>query len=206
MAHPASLYNLLFKASKATIETFATDSKYLGATAGMISILHTWGQNLMQHPHIHMIVPAGGFTLCGHWKHTKNKGQYLFPVKAMSIVFKNKFMQELPSLISEHHMSLLSADDRNKLYSKSWVVYAKKPFGGPEQVIEYLARYSHKVATCPPCLHFGRRVSNHRITAITDGKVSFQYKDYADGCKQKTTTLEATEFLRRFCLHILPKG
>lgn len=195
MAYPASLYNLLFKASKATIETFAVDGKHLGAKAGMVSILHTWGQNLMLHPHIHMIVPAGGFTLCGNWKHTKNKGRYLFPVKAMSVVFKNKFMQELPSLITEHHMPLLSVDDRNKLYSKSWVVYAKQPFGGPEQVIEYLARYSHKVA-----------ISNHRITAITEGKVSFRYKDYADGCKQKTMSLEATEFLRRFCLHILPKG
>lgn len=195
MAYPALLYNLLFKASKATIETFAVDDKHLGAKAGMVSILHTWGQNLMLHPHVHMIVPAGGFTLCGNWKHTKNKGQYLFPVKAMSVVFKNKFMQELPSLITEHHMPLLSVDARNKLYSKSWVVYAKQPFGGPEQVIEYLARYSHKVA-----------ISNHRITAITEGKVSFRYKDYADGCKQKTMTLEATEFLRRFCLHILPKG
>lgn len=195
MAYPASLYNLLFKASKATIETFAIDDKHLGAKTGMVSILHTWGQNLMLHPHIHMIVPAGGFTLCGNWKHTKNKGHYLFPVKAMSVVFKNKFMQEFPSLIREHHMPLLSVDDRNKLYNKSWVVYAKQPFGGPEQVIEYLARYSHKVA-----------ISNHRITAITGGKVSFRYKDYADGCKQKTMSLEATEFLRRFCLHILPKG
>ena len=113
----------------------------------------------------------------------------------MSIVFKNKFMQELPSLINEHRMPLLSVEDRKKLYSKAWVVYAKKPFGGPEQVIEYLGRYTHKVA-----------ISNHRITAITDGKVSFRYKDYADGNKQKTMTLEATEFLRRFCLHILPKG
>jgi hypothetical protein len=195
MAHPAPLYNLLFRASKATIETFAVDDKHLGAMPGMVSILHTWGQNLMLHPHIHMIVPAGGFTLCGHWKHTKNKGQYLFPVKAMSIVFKNKLMQGLLILINEHHMPLLSVDERNNLYSKSWVVYAKQPFGGPEQVIEYLARYSHKVA-----------ISNHRITAITGGKVSFRYKDYADGCQQKAMTLEATEFLRRFCLHILPKG
>ncbi|MEJ7826879.1 MAG: transposase, partial [Segetibacter sp.] len=195
LAHASSLYNLLFKVSKATIETFATDTKHLGAIAGMVSILHTWGQNLILHPHIHMIVPAGGFTLCGHWKHTKNKGRYLFPVKAMSIVFKNKFMQGLQTLIKEYNLPSLSDDDRKKLYSKSWVVYAKQPFGGPEQVIEYLARYSHKVA-----------ISNHRITAIADGKVSFRYKDYADGCKQKTMTLEATEFLRRFCLHILPKG
>jgi hypothetical protein len=134
LAHPALLYNLLFKTSKATIEAFAADNKHLGAIAGMVSVLHTWGQNLMLHPHIHMIVPAGGFTLCGNWKHTKNNGHYLFPVKAMSIVFKNKFMQELPALINEHHMHLLSVEDRKRLYSKAWVVYAKKPFGGPEQV------------------------------------------------------------------------
>jgi hypothetical protein len=195
LGYPAPLYNLLFKTSKDTIETFAADRKHLGAIAGMVSILHTWGQNLMLHPHIHMIVPAGGFTLCGNWKHTKNKSKYLFPVKAMSIVFKNKFMQGFLALIKEHNMPLLCADDRRKLYAKSWVVYAKQPFGGPEQVIEYLGRYTHKVA-----------ISNHRITAIADGKVSFRYKDYADSGKQKTMTLEATEFLRRFCLHILPKG
>ena len=195
LGYPKALYNLLFACSKATIETFAADSKHLGAIAGMISVLHTWGQNLMLHPHVHMIVPAGGFTLCGHWKHTKQKGKYLFPVKAMSVVFKNKFMEELQALISEYAMPLLTTAERKKLYDKPWVVYAKQPFGGPQQVIEYLGRYTHKVA-----------ISNHRITAIENGKVTFRYKDYADGCKQKEMTIEATEFLRRFCLHILPKG
>lgn len=193
--YPTALYNLLFGCTKATIETFAADSKHLGAIPGMISVLHTWGQNLMLHPHVHMIVPAGGFTPCGHWKHTKQKGKFLFPVKAMSVVYKNKFMQGLLNLISEHQMPLLSNADRKMLYNKPWVVYAKQPFGGPQQVIEYLGRYTHKVA-----------ISNHRITAIDDDKVRFRYKDYADGCKQKEMTLEATEFLRRFCLHILPKG
>lgn len=195
LRYPVALYNLLFACSKATLETFAADAKHLGAIPGMISVLHTWGQNLMLHPHVHMIVPAGGFTACGHWKHTKQKGKFLFPVRAMSIVYKNKFMEGLLALIAEHNMLALVTADRKMLYNKDWVVYAKQPFGGPQQVIEYLGRYSHKIA-----------ISNHRITGIENGKVSFRYKDYADGCKQKEMTLEGTEFLRRFCLHILPKG
>ena len=195
LRYPVALYNLLFACSKSTIETFAADAKHLGAIPGMISVLHTWGQNLTLHPHVHMIVPAGGFTVSGHWKHTKQKGKYLFPVKAMSIVYKNKFIEGLLALIAEHNMPPVSTTDRQMLYNKDWVVYAKQPFGGPQQVIEYLGRYSHKIA-----------IRNHRITAIDDDTVSFRYKDYADGCKQKEMTLEATEFLRRFCLHILPKG
>jgi len=195
LGYPKPLYSLLFACSKATIETFAADSKHLGALPGMISVLHTWGQNLMLHPHVHMIVPAGGFTACHHWKHTKQKGKYLFPVKAMSIVFKNKMIEGLQQLISEQAMPLLSRADTKKLYNKSWVVFAKQPFGGPEQVIEYLGRYTHKVA-----------ISNHRITSIENNAVSFRYKDYADAGKHKEMTLPATEFLRRFCMHILPKG
>ena len=195
LGYPKPLYSLLFACSKATIETFAADSKHLGALPGMISVLHTWGQNLMLHPHVHMIVPAGGFTACHHWKHTKQKGKYLFPVKAMSIVFKNKMIEGLQQLISEQAMPLLSRADTKKLYNKSWVVFAKQPFGGPEQVIEYLGRYTHKVA-----------ISNHRITSIENNAVSFRYKDYADAGKHKEMTLAATEFLRRFCMHILPKG
>jgi hypothetical protein len=195
LSYPASLYSLLFACSKATIEAFAEDSKHLGALPGMISVLHTWGQNLMLHPHVHMIVPAGGFTACNHWKHTKQKGTYLFPVKAMSIVFKNKMMEGLQQLIARQAIPLLSSADTKTLYNKSWVLFAKQPFGGPEQVIEYLGRYTHKIA-----------ISNHRITAIENGNVSFRYKDYADGGKQKEMTISATEFLRRFCMHILPKG
>lgn len=195
LAYPKPLYNLMFACSKATIETFAADSKHLGALPGMISVLHTWGQNLMLHPHVHMIVPAGGFTDCNHWKHTKQKGKYLFPVKAMSIVFKNKMIVGLQKLTSQQAMPLLSNTDTKTLYNKAWVVFAKRPFGGPEQVIEYLGRYTHKVA-----------ISNHRITTIENDAVSFRYKDYADAGKQKEMTISATEFLRRFCMHILPKG
>jgi hypothetical protein len=192
---PKLLYNLLFATSKATVETFASDKKHLGAIPGMVSVLHTWGQNLMLHPHIHMIVPAGGFTACGFWKHTRQKGKFLFPVKAMSIVYKNKFMEGLLALIKEQNLPPLPSDERRNLYNKPWVVFSKQPFGGPEQVIEYLGRYTHKVA-----------ISNHRITAMENDTVTFRYKDYADGGKQKRMTLAATEFLRRFCLHILPGG
>ena len=195
LGHPKLLYNLLFACSKATVETFAADSKHLGALPGMISVLHTWGQNLQLHPHVHMIVPAGGFTACNYWKHTKQKGRYLFPVKAMSLVFKNKFMEGLQCLITTNNLPVLSRQNRQLLYNKNWVVYAKRPFGGPEQVIEYLGRYTHKVA-----------ISNHRIVSIENNAVTFRYKDYADASKQKEMTLTANEFLRRFCMHILPKG
>ncbi len=190
--YPKQMYDLLFAASKQTLTAFAGDKKHLGAMPGMISILHTWGQNLSLHPHVHMIVPGGGITAAGYWKNATSRGNYLFPVKAMSVVFKNKYMQGFLKLLKTENKNI-GPSLRETLYSKSWVVYAKQPFGGPAQVIEYLGRYTHKVA-----------ISNHRILSIADGKVSFMYKDYADGCKQKTMTLDATEFLRRFCLHILP--
>ena len=188
------MYNLLLAASKQTITAFAQDEKHLGAMPGMISVLLTWGQNLCLHPHVHMIVPGGGITAAGYWKKAKCKGNYLFPVKAMSTVFKNKYMEGFLQLIQTKNSSI-QQNVRETLYNKSWVVYAKQPFGGAKQVIEYLGRYTHKVA-----------ISNHRILSITDCKVSFKYKDYADGCKQKQMVLEATEFLRRFCMHILPPG
>lgn len=192
MHYPKEMYNLLFAASKQTITTFAQDAKHLGAAPGMISVLHTWGQTLSLHPHIHMIVPGGGITTAGYWKNAKCEGRYLFPVKAMSIVFKNKYMQGFLKFIQTKNRSM-EKNIRETLYSKSWVVFAKQPFLGAGQVIEYLGRYTHKIA-----------ISNHRIKDIANGKVSFMYKDYSDGCRQKQMTLEATEFLRRFCLHILP--
>lgn len=192
MKFPKELYNILFTASKQTMETFGNDPKHLGAQMGMVSVLHTWGQNLSLHPHVHMIVPGCGITKAGYWKQAKSKGKYLFPIKAMSIVYKNKFIEQLKQFLQTRHQPLDPAL-RKKLYNLNWVVYAKHPFGGPEQVIEYLGRYSHKIA-----------ISNHRITDVKDGKVTFLYKDYAQGGVQKLMTLDATEFLRRFCLHILP--
>ena len=191
--HPAALYNILFAASKETVQTFGRDKNHLGANMGMVSLLHTWGQNLSLHPHVHMIVPGGGFTDAGYWKSAKSEGKYLFPIKAMSIVYKNKFMEKLVAFLKETNdpMDVLL---RRKLYNLNWVAYAKQPFGGPKQVIEYIGRYSHKIA-----------ISNHRIKKVEDGKVSFTYKDYASGGVQKLMTLRAHEFIRRFCMHILPK-
>ena len=173
--YPKELYNILFSASKETIETFANDPKHLGAQTGMISVLHTWGQNLSLHPHVHMIIPGGGITQAGCWKKAKSHGSFLFPVKAMSVVYKNKFMEKL-KLFLEKENKFIEVSLRRKLYNQNWVVYAKQPFGGPKQVIEYLGRYSHKIA-----------ISNHRIKNVSNGKVSFMkirhYGILASRCK-----------------------
>lgn len=192
LRHPVQLYNILFRTAKETILTFGNDHKYLGAKTGLIAILHTWGQNLTLHPHVHCIVPAGGITNQGKWKNHKNKSNFLFPVKAMSMVYKAKFMENLIQFLIKGNMPL-DKTLRKQLYSKHWIVYAKQPFGGPKQVIEYLGRYSHKIA-----------ISNHRIKSMDNGIVSFTYKDYAHGNVKKIMFLGAGEFLRRFCLHILP--
>lgn len=187
---PAKVYKLLFDTAWSVMRTFARDKKHLGADTGMISILHTWGQNLALHPHIHCIVPGGGLTPSGHWKHGRGHGKFLFPVKAMSSVFRARFVTAL-----RHTIKGLDKSFFNDLFKTSWVIYAKRPFGGPKQVIEYLGRYTHKIA-----------ISNHRITGITEDAVTFRYKDYRDQGKNKEMTLDATEFIRRFSLHILPKG
>lgn len=187
---PAKVYKLLFDTAWSVILDFAHDKKHLGAEAGMISILHTWGQNLSLHPHIHCIVPGGGLTKAGFWKHAKSDGEFLFPVKAMSPVFRARFVSGFRKSIKGLQRSFY-----NDLFKKKWVVYAKQSFGGPKQVIEYLGRYTHKIA-----------ISNHRIAEITNDAVTFRYKDYRDVSKNKMMTLPAMEFMRRFSLHILPKG
>ena len=192
--YPGSMYNMLFKASKETLQAFGRDERYLGADCGAVSVLHTWGQNLMLHPHVHLIVPAGGIDKEGRWKHTRSGGKYLFPVKAMSAVYRGKFMEDFKNFLQDNAMEL-TGELKKELYSKDWVVYARRPFGGASQVIEYLGRYTHKVA-----------ISNHRLQSIHDGNISFTYKDYRDGSKTKVMTLSPSEFLRRFCLHILPPG
>jgi len=201
MGHRKLLYKLLFDASAATLLTFAKDEKYLSALPGIISVLHTWGQQLSFHPHIHCIVSGGGITANDEWKEaTKNKWQFLFPVEAMSTVYRGKFLEVLQQMITRGEVILpVDTDCKqlfNLLYQKEWVVYAKAPFGGPHAVIEYLGRYTHKVA-----------ISNHRIQSINEeeGTVAFGYKDYADGDKQKQMTLTIEEFVRRFAQHILPE-
>ena len=189
--HSKVLYDILFQTAWSVMDSFAHDPKWLGGTPGMIAILHTWGQTLGLHPHLHCIVPGGGLTLCGKWKMAKSRGKYLFPVKAMSTVFRARFIEALRKELSAHMEPSLV----NELYQKRWVVYAKRPFHGPHSVIEYLGRYTHKIA-----------ISNHRITDISDGKVTFRYKDYRQQGAHKTMTLDGLEFIRRFAMHILPKG
>lgn len=194
--YPKQVYNALFRASSSTIKTFAADTKHLGAKTGITSVLHTWGQQLALHPHLHCIVPCGGIDDNGKWvfpKKQKNKSfrklKYLFPKKAMSIVFKAKFMAELRKQIT------IPQGIARQVISLDWVVYAKRPFLDPKQVIEYLGRYTHKIA-----------ISNHRLVSIENGKVSFKYKDYSDAAITKLMTLHANEFIRRFSLHVLPAG
>lgn len=201
MGHRKILYKLLFDASAQTLLCFAKDPKHLGATPGIISVLHTWGQQLSFHPHIHCIVSGGGITGDNEWKQAaKNDWRFLFPVKAMGVVYRAKFLEALKTLLATQTVIPKAGVDAkaliNDLYKKDWIVYAKAPFGGPQAVIEYLGRYTHKVA-----------ISNHRICSINDqdDTVTFGYKDYSDDNKQKQLTLNSTEFIRRFEQHILPK-
>jgi hypothetical protein len=203
MGNRKAMFNLLFEASSYTLLQFGRDQQYLGAQVGVISVLHTWGQQLSFHPHIHSIVSGGGIDNRGKWKEAlKVKHGILFPVKAMGVVYRSYFLQQLQALITEGQVKLSDEQQRawssvrSELYNSEWIVYAKQPFGGPAQVIEYLGRYTHKVAT-----------SNHRIKVIDEGSnVTFEYKDYADGAKKKLMILSGQEFLRRFEQHILPKG
>jgi hypothetical protein len=187
---PKLVYDILFKASWQTIEAFSKDTKWVNAKMGMIAVLHTWGQTLSLHPHLHCIVPGGGITRQGKWRSAKvQKGKFLFPVKAMSKVFRAKYCSLLHNQAREAYELI-----RSGLWSKPWVVYAKRPFGGPKQVVEYLGRYTHKIA-----------ISNHRIKDIDNEKVTFNYKDYRQGAKKQQMTLTHQEFIRRFAQHILPK-
>jgi hypothetical protein len=202
MGHRTVLFNLLFSSSSGALFAFGRDERYLGAQLGVISVLHTWGQQLSFHPHVHCIVSGGGITSTGHWREArKNDYRFLFPVKALSVVYRGKFLEGLRRLIENGEVVLPESLDGKalfaSLYGKPWVVYAKAPFGGPEGVIEYIGRYTHKVA-----------ISNHRLYSFDqeNDTVTFQYNDYRQGGEQKQMTLSCTEFLRRFSEHILPKG
>ena len=197
---PKLIYQTLFRAAWQTIQVFSKDEKYLGAKTGMIAILHTWGQNLSLHPHIHCIIPGGGLGKMGVWQNAKNDGKYLFPVKAMSQVFRAKFVAMLRQSIDKQVLELPNGLPNERqiykhLFQKKWVVYAKRPFGSPKSVLEYLGRYSHKIA-----------ISNHRILNIENGNVHFSYKDYRQNGEKKVMVLTETEFIRRFAMHILPSG
>src|SRR5690606_36288153 len=185
MHQPKIIYDALFKAAWQTIEVFTGK----GNKAGMISILHTWGQNLSLHPHIHCIIPGGFVNQYGKWKSGKSKGKFLFPVKAMSCVYRAKYVALLRAADIEIDQATFDA-----LFEQQWVVYAKRPFVSSSSVVEYLCRYTHKIA-----------ISNHRILAIDDHTVTISYKDCRSGGHTKTMTLTHKEFIRRFALHVLPK-
>lgn len=182
---PKIIYDALFGSAWQTLNQFGKNE---GLQSGMIAILHTWGQNLSLHPHLHCIVPGGGVDVNGKWKKQLRSNKYLFPVKALSKVFRAKYVQKL------REQGIKDQNLIESLFKKDWVVYAKRPFGGPKQVIEYLGRYTHKVA-----------ISNHRIKEVTNSSVIFSYKDYRSGGQNKMMTLENREFIRRFSMHILPR-
>jgi hypothetical protein len=203
----AVIYDLLFKASSETMPTIAVDPKRLGARIGVLSVLHTWGSALTHHPHVHMIVPGGGISRDGN-KWVPCRPRFLFPVEVLSQLFRRLFLEKLvvahragelqffgkhASLAQHKAFSAFLIPLRNR----KWVVYCKRPFGGPKQVLRYLARYTHRVA-----------ISNRRLIAADETGVTFKYKDYRiDGPgRYKTMTLPAHEFIRRFLIHVLPSG
>lgn len=198
-----AMYDLLFKASSDTIKQLAADKKHLGIETGSLAVLHTWGQNLMDHPHIHMLVPAGGLDIdTGKWVDTSKK--FFIPVKVMSAVFKGKFLGGLKQLYHDNQLKFIgSISDLagksafkallDQLYAKNWVVYTKKTFKSNVQILRYLGRYTHRIA-----------ISNNRIKNYDGQTITFDWKDYKDNYKQKQMVLEVQEFIRRFLLHVLP--
>jgi hypothetical protein len=212
LANPAALYDLLMRSAAATLRDVAANPKRLGAAVGVLMVLHTWGQNLHHHPHVHCVVTGGGVSCAStgqidgapRWRACRPG--FFLPVRVLSRVFRGKFLAGLRQLLETRKVLLpnrLAALDQPRahaawcaaLYAKDWVVYAKRPFGGPAQVLKYLARYTHRVA-----------ISNSRLLELRQGWVTFRYKDYADEHRHKTMTLDADEFLRRFLQHVLPTG
>ena len=199
------LFSLLFEASAATLLDVAADPKHLGAQPGFLSILHTWGQTLTPHPHIHCVVPGGGLAP-DHTCWISAPSNFFLPVKVLSRVFRGKFVAGLRRLFARHQLRFFGEcmplhEEKHfalflrTLYRQDWVVYAKPPFGGPEHVLHYLARYTHRVA-----------ISNHRLLSVSPSEVRFRWKDYAHQSKQRTMLLASEEFLRRFVQHVLPRG
>jgi hypothetical protein len=199
------LFDLLFTAAADTLKTIAGDDKHLGAQIGFTAVLHTWGQAVLFHPHLHCVVTGGGLSSDGtRW--VAGREDFFLPVKVLAKLFRGKFLDALQKLRSDGKLRFGGttadlADDRawarfrDQLYRKDWVVYAKPPFGGPEQVFAYLGRYTHRVA-----------ISNFRLVALENGRVTFTLKDYTNDGQRKTMTVSAVEFLRRFLLHVLPDG
>ena len=199
------VYGMLFRAASETLLTLGRDPNHLGAELGCLALLHTWGQNRHVHPHLHCVIPGGGLSLDGE-RWVSCRDGFFLPVRVLSRLFRGKFLAQLQHAFERHelefHERLCDLEHPKAweawletLRNKDWVVYAKPPFGGPEQVLKYLARYTHRVA-----------ISNQRLVGVDEGKVTFRWKDYAQGNRQRTMTLDALEFLRRFLLHVLPKS
>jgi Putative transposase/Transposase zinc-binding domain len=205
LQNPKQIYAILFRAASETLLTIAADPRHLGASIGFLAVLHTWGQNLHLHPHLHCVVPGGGISFDGsRWIACRQR--FFLPVGVLSRLFRKKFLKSLRAAFRNGALHL--SGELESLTEPAafqalchlaarieWVVYAKPPFGGPERVLKYLARYTHRVA-----------ISNHRLQSLKDGRLSFAAKDYADHGRTKTMTLDAVEFIRRFLLHVLPSG
>jgi hypothetical protein len=205
------VYGILFRAAADTLRELVADPKHLGAQVGCLMVLHTWGQTLMHHPHVHAIVTGGGMSSDRRqWiackRSRKSRKEFFIHVKILSAVFRGKFIAMLKQAYVTGQLqfpgklkTLANSDDFKRLLNLAvrcdWVVYAKRPFGGPEQVLRYLARYTHRVA-----------ISNRRLMNVANGQVRFQYKDYAAGQQTKTMPLASEEFIRRFLMHTLPSG
>ena len=199
------IYGLLFQAASETLLKIAGDPKHLGAIIGFLAVLHTWGQTLQHHPHLHCVVPGGGLSP-DHSRWIDCRNGFFLPVKVLSRLFRGKFVAYLKAaneqgrLVFHGQSKHLAEGDHfasllNVVSKLEWVVYAKRPFGGPVQVLKYLARYTHRVA-----------ISNQRLVSLSEGEVTFRWRDYADGNTVKEMTLDVREFTRRFLLHILPRG
>src|SRR5262245_43047074 len=203
--NPLRVYGLLMRAAAETLLELAADPKHLGAKIGVLATLHTWGQNLQLHPHVHCVVTGGGLSLDeSHW--ISGSDSFFLPFRVLSRVFRGKFLARLRKLFTRgqlHFAGKLTALSRsarfNRLLSESvrtdWVVHVKPPWGGPKTVLKYLARYTHRTA-----------ISNHRLLSMEDGQVCFRWKDYAHGRQWRIMTLNAIEFVRRFLMHVLPSG
>lgn len=196
--HPRRLYEALFKAASATLTEFAASDRHLGGEAAFTLVLHTWRQDLARHVHVHALVAGGALTATGTW--VSPKRGFLFPVKALSRVFRGKFVAALSTQRATGHWPTVAADTawrqlKAALYAHDWVVYAKAPLGGPAQVLEYLARYTHRVA-----------ISNERIVAIGEDEVAFRVRAQAATGTKRTVRLHGREFLARFLTHVLPTG
>jgi len=206
LQNEAELYNLLFRTVADTLLEVAANPKHLGAEIGFFAILHTWGQNLLHHPHIHCVVPQGGIAP-DHTRWVQARySKFLLPLAVLQRVFRGKFVDGLKEAFQKKRLTFAGQIQPlsqpkcfkafiRKLHQHQWVVYAKPPFGGPEKVLHYLGRYTHRVA-----------ISNHRLLSFNGDQVTFLWRDYARGNKQRKMTLVASEFIRRFLLHVLPKG